>query len=155
MVFCLLFTDSPNSSSGLSSFSASSLKESSSSSSSTHQVSFRFRIYFRIFRQITSNYFFKSFSRKWSKLNLCPRWPQNRILWRVVKKIPIKRIIVFLFSVELKLKFVFLIQNFFCKSVITSIQGLYAWVLGTQSRTSNRKAWFHYPASLVRRFWEM
>ena len=47
-------------------------------------------------------------SRKWSKLNLCPRWPQNRILWRVVKKIPIKRIIVFLFSVELKLKFVFL-----------------------------------------------
>ena len=24
-----------------------------------------------------------------------------------------------------------------------------------QSRTSNRKAWFRYPASLVRRFWEM
>ena len=26
---------------------------------------------------------------------------------------------------------------------------------GAQSRTSNRKAWFRYPASLVRRFWEM
>ena len=24
-----------------------------------------------------------------------------------------------------------------------------------QSRTSNRKAWFRYPASLVRKFWEM
>ena len=24
-----------------------------------------------------------------------------------------------------------------------------------QSRKSNRKAWFRYPASLVRRFWEM
>ena len=24
-----------------------------------------------------------------------------------------------------------------------------------QSRTSNHKAWFRYPASLVRRFWEM
>ena len=24
-----------------------------------------------------------------------------------------------------------------------------------QSLTSNRKAWFRYPASLVRRFWEM
>ena len=27
--------------------------------------------------------------------------------------------------------------------------------LWAQSRTSNRKAWFRYPASLVRRFWEM
>ena len=27
--------------------------------------------------------------------------------------------------------------------------------LGAQSRTSNRKAWFRYPASLVWKFWEM
>ena len=27
--------------------------------------------------------------------------------------------------------------------------------LRVQSRTSNHKAWFRYPASLVRRFWEM
>ena len=28
-------------------------------------------------------------------------------------------------------------------------------VYRAQSRTSNRTAWFRYPASLVRRFWEM
>ena len=27
--------------------------------------------------------------------------------------------------------------------------------LWAQSRTSNHKAWFRYPASLVRKFWEM
>ena len=132
------FTDSPNSSSGLSSFSA------SSSSSSTHQVSSTLIsmpssisvsgfIWKFFVKSLKTNICLIFLSRKWSKLNLCPRWPQNRILWRVVKKIPIKRIIVFLFSVELKLKFVFLIQNSFLQigyiSFLILYRDLYAWVL--------------------------
>ena len=42
-----------------------------------------------------------------------------------------------------------------CKIVLTKLHNTCHFNLGAQSRTSNRKAWFRYPASLVRKFWEM
>ena len=37
--------------------------------------------------------------------------------------------------------------------IFAGVLGNAMGLLGAQSRTSNRKTWFHYPASLVRRFW--
>ena len=137
MELCLLFTDSPNSSSGLSSFSA------SSSSSSTHQVSSTLIsmpssisvsgfIWKFFVKSLKTNICLIFLSRKWSKLNLCPRWPQNRILWRVVKKIPIKENYCVPFFRRIKVEICFPNSEFFLQIGYHFYKGpvcIYAWVL--------------------------